>query len=419
MDGSEVVLAGWVHEIRDLGGVKFVILRDKTGLIQIILKKGMVDEETLELGKKLIKETAITCKGAVKSSKIAPGGREIIPKSMEVVGPVLKQVPFEVTGKVPADLDVRLNNRFIDLRRPETQAIFKVRSEVLKSFREKLVELGFQEINPPCIVGSATEGGTDLFPVVYFEREAFLAQSPQLYKQLAIMGGMDKVFMITPIFRAEKHNTTSHLNEAISMDIEMGWTDERGVMDVLEKVFLQILSNVKENCSNELQLLNVEVNVPASIPRYTYTKAIEKLNEAGVEIKWGGDFSKEHERKLWEVLGEELFFVHDWPTQVRAFYTMPYEDDESICHSFDLFYRGLEMVSGGQRIHIPDLLIKRLKAKGLKPASFESYIDSFRYGAIPHGGFGLGAERLTMALTKRTNIRECALFPRDRTRLTP
>ena len=419
LDGESVSLAGWVHEIRDFGQLKFILLRDKTGIVQLTVKKKEAPAEVLEASGKLVKETAVVASGVVKKSNAANLGFEIFPNSIEVVGPVFRQVPFEVTGKVPADLDVRLDHRFIDLRRVETTSIFKIRSELQRAFREKLVELGFQEINPPSIVSTSTEGGSDLFEVKYFEKKAFLAQSPQLYKQLAVMGGMDKVFMTQSVFRAEKHNTTSHLNEVTQMDAEMGFATDKDALSVLEKTFLHILSSVKANCATSLSNLGQEIKVPKMLQRITYTKAIETLQKNGVKIDWGSDFSKEQEQELTKFLGEEAFFLTEWPTKIRAFYSMPFEEDEEKCKAYDLMYRGIEVCSGAQRIHVPDMLIKQLKARGLHPSDFEYYIDAFRYGAVPHAGWSIGSERLTMQLTGMKNIRECALFPRDRHRITP
>ncbi|MFH1750053.1 MAG: aspartate--tRNA(Asn) ligase [Candidatus Micrarchaeota archaeon] len=418
-EGKDITLAGWVHETRTFGPINFVILRDRTGLMQIILKKGETPEPLIEKAKKLVKEAAIVVKGKVRSSKMANLGRELVPESIDVVGEVLKQVPFEITGKVPADLDVRLDKRFIDLRRIETQAVFRVRSEIQRAFREKLLEQKFQEINPPSLVEAATEGGTDLFEVKYFEKKAFLAQSPQLYKQLAVMGGMDKVFMICPIWRAEKHNTTQHLNEITQMDIEMGFADDKDALDALEKVFLHILNSVKKNCADALKTLSVELNVPKEIKRHTYTELVDLLSKSNFQMKWGDDFSKENEGHLQQLLNEEAFIITEWPTAVRAFYSMPLPDNPKICKAYDLMYRGLEIASGAQRIHIPDLLVKQLKAKEVDPKNFESYIDAFRYGAIPHAGWSIGSERLTMKLCNLQNIREASLFPRDRNRLLP
>lgn len=355
----------------------------------------------------------------MKESKIAPRGFEIIPSSFTILGEVHGIVPFEVTGKVPADLDVRLDKRYIDLRRLETSAIFKVRHHVQAGFREKLLELGFQEITPTCMVSVSTEGGTDLFPIVYFDKEAFLAQSPQLYKQIAVMGGIDKVFMTTPVFRAEKHNTQYHLNEVLQMDVEMGFATYDDALDALEKVSLNILQRVHDNCKEELELLNAPLAVPKSVPRVTYSQMVDKLNGRGEKMEWGVDFTKEQEKVMGDIVGAELFIISNWPTKVRAFYSMPDPDKPQECFAYDLMFRGLEIASGAQRIHEPELLKKQLAAKGLRPESFENYIDAFRYGAIPHAGWSIGAERITMKLTGRENIRECAMFPRDRHRLTP
>ncbi|MEM3690430.1 MAG: aspartate--tRNA(Asn) ligase, partial [Candidatus Micrarchaeia archaeon] len=307
MNGQKVTLAGWVHEVRDIGKVKFILLRDRSGIVQITGKKGVTDDAVLEK-MSLVKESVVKITGVVKEEKQARGGVEINPTEIVDLNPVKVKIPFEVTGKVPADLDVRLNHRQIDLRRIETSAVFKVKSQMLYSFREKLHQLGFQEINPPCIVSAATEGGTELFPVQYFEKQAFLAQSPQLYKQLAVVGGMDKVFMTTPIFRAEKHNTTTHLNELISLDVEMGFADHEDAMDVLEEVMKHIISSVVKNCSEELKVLGAELKVPKNIKKHTYAEVVELLNKNGVKMKWGEDFTREGEMKAAELLGEELFF---------------------------------------------------------------------------------------------------------------
>ncbi|MEM3399957.1 MAG: aspartate--tRNA(Asn) ligase [Candidatus Micrarchaeia archaeon] len=415
---GEITVAGWVHEIRDMGKLKFIILRDRTGLLQITAKAGVVSEEILNKID-FVKETVIQVKGRVVAEKQAMGGRELIPNEINVLGRVTERIPFEVTGKVPADLDVRLDNRHIDLRRIETQAIFRIKSEILRAFREKLISLGFQEIVPPCIVAAATEGGSNLFPVVYFEREAFLAQSPQLYKQMAVVGGMDKVFMTIPAFRAEKHNTTTHLNEVLQMDIEMGFADHNDVMDVLSAVLIHILKCVKERCSDDLDAINMKITVPEEIKRHTYTELVELLNKHGYEMAWGEDFTREHERKLQEILGEEAYLITEWPTNVRAFYSMPKDGNKKVCNAFDMMYRGVEIASGAQRIHIPELLVEQLLARGLDPENFEFYVRTFRMGAPPHAGWSIGLERIAMMICGVKNIREVAMFPRDRTRLTP
>jgi aspartyl-tRNA synthetase len=418
MNGEKVSLAGWVHEVRDMGKVKFLILRDRTGLVQVTGKKGVTDDAVLSK-MNLVKESVVKITGIVREEKQARSGVELNPIEIVDLNPVEVKIPFEVTGKVPADLDVRLNHRQIDLRRMETSAVFKVKSYMLHSFRERLHQLNFTEITPPCIVSAATEGGTELFPIEYFERKAFLAQSPQLYKQLAVIGGMDKVFMTTPVFRAEKHNTTTHLNELLSLDIEMGFANHEDAMDVLEDVIKYMIPDITKSCPEELKLLRAELKVPKKIERHTYTSVVELLNKNGDKMVWGADFSREQESKAAELLGEELFFITDWPTKSRAFYSMPNEQDPKVCNAFDLMYGGLEIASGAQRIHLPKLLVEQLTSRGLDPKEFDFYVNAFRMGAPPHAGWAIGAERLAMKLCNRDNIRECALFPRDRSRITP
>ncbi len=418
MDGQEVILAGWVHEVRDIGKIKFVQLRDRSGIAQVTAKKGVASEEVMK-AMSLVKESVVQIRGTVKAEKQSKKGYEVIPLEVKDLNPISAMVPFEVTGKVPAEIDVRLDNRTIDLRRLETSAVFKIQHEVLRAFREKLIELNFQEIRTPCIAAAATEGGTEVFRVEYFERHAYLVQSPQLYKQLAVIGGMDRVFMTVPVFRAEKHNTTTHLNEVLQMDAELGFGDHNDAMDVLEKAALHILSSVRKNCGEALKTLETEVLVPEKVPRYTYSDCVEKLKAAGEAMEWGHDFTKEQDKKLGELIPEELYFITEWPTKVRAFYSHPIEDAPEKCNAFDLIYRGLEIASGAQRIHKPEMLIDALKSRGLDPAGFEFYISPFRFGAPPHAGWSIGLERLTMKLAERENIREACLFPRDRHRLTP
>ena len=416
--GKEVTVAGWAHEIRDIGKLKFVLLRDRTGIIQVLGKPGMVPDDVI--AKMAVqKETVLSIRGTVKESKIAPGGIELVPSSIEILNHVEGKVPFDITEKVPPEIDFRLDHRYVDLRRAEPSAIFKIKSEISFAFRDKLRSLGFMEINPTCIVGAATEGGTDVFKIQYFEKDAYLAQSPQLYKQMAVVGGLDRVFMTTPVFRAEKHNTTSHLNEVLQMDIEMGFADHEDAMSVLEQVSLNVLSHVKKTCPAELETLHAPITVPDEVPRYTYTELFDKLAANGFKIEWGDDFSREAEAELIKDLKHELFFIHKWPTKVRAFYSMPDSQNEEICNAFDLMYKGTEIASGAQRIHIPELLVKALQKRGLEPRNFDFYVNAFKTGAPPHAGWSIGLERIAMKMCNQHNIRECALFPRDRTRTTP
>jgi len=418
-DGLEVTLYGWIHEIRDLGGIVFLVLRDREGFAQITLPKKKVLPEVFELAKKVRRESVVRVDGVVKREPKAPSGFEIIPKRIEVLNEADAPLPLEVTEKVPAELDTRLEHRFMDLRRPKVQAIFRIRHQVMQSVREFLSGEGFIEVHTPKIVSTATEGGTELFPVSYFEREAFLNQSPQLYKQVLMAAGFEKVFEIGPIFRAEEHNTVRHLNEAISIDIEMSFTDHEGVMSVLERLLAKIYEDVVEKCDKYLGWLNLKLEIPeVPFERITYDEALEIAASKGEEIPWGEDLST----GALKIIGDEIgghYFIVDWPTESKPFYAMPYENKPEISKSFDLMCDWLELASGAQRIHLYELLIENIKKKGLEPESFRFYLEAFRYGMPPHAGWGLGAERLLMSMLNLKNIRECVLFPRDRQRLVP
>ncbi len=419
MEGQKVTLYGWVHEVRDLGGLVFLLLRDREGIAQITLPRRFVDKKVFKLAKKIRRESVIKVVGEVKVEEKAPGGFEIIPESIEVLNESDAPLPLEVTEKVPAELDTRLDHRFMDLRRPRVQAIFRIRHQMLQTVREFLSSEGFIEVNTPKIVSTATEGGTELFPISYFEKEAFLNQSPQLYKQVLMGAGFEKVFEVGPIFRAEEHNTTRHLNEAISIDIEMSFTDHEGVMEVLERLVHRIYEDVSEKCERYLGWLEISLEVP-EIPfeRITYDEAIEIAARKGEEIPWGEDLSTTALKHVGDEIGGHYFIV-DWPTESKPFYAMSYEDKPEISKSFDLMYEWLELASGAQRIHLYDMLVESIRSKGMEPESFGFYLEAFRYGMPPHAGWGLGAERLLMSMLGLKNVREAVLFPRDRHRLVP
>ncbi len=415
---GKVRIGGWVHDFRDLGKLKFVYVRDITGIIQVTMKKGIVDDELLKRVS-VNKEDVVIFEGELKENKIAQDGVELIPTDFELLNSVERRLPVDPTGKVPSDPDTLMDFRYLDLRVPKTTAVFKIKSLVSGAFREKLKELQFTEIQPSAITGAATEGGTDVFPIQYFENKAYLVQSPQLYKQLAVIGGFDRVMMTVPVFRAEKHNTSTHLNEITQMDIEIGFANHNDAMEILEKVVLHILLTVKKQGANELKTAGAEINVPKKINRYTYSEMVEKLNNAGFKMSWGEDFSKDAEKKLSELVEDDLYFIYNWPTDIRAFYSMPSKEDPKICHAFDLIYRGLEIASGAQRIHQAGKLESELNRRGLTVSDFEFYLNAFRMGAPPHAGWSIGLERLVMKICNLQNIREAMMFPRDRTRLSP
>jgi len=320
---------------------------------------------------------------------------------------------------VDADLDTRLDVRFMDMRRPHTQAIFRIRHLILKSIREYFDREGFVEITTPKVVATATEGGTALFPITYFEREAFLNQSPQLFKQLMMSGGLDRVFEIGPIFRAEEHDTRKHLNEATSIDIEASFLDNEDVMVILENLVNHVYSDVAEKGSNYLKMLGTDIKIPETpFKRITYDEAIGIARDNGEKIEWGDDLSTESEHSIGETVGEHYFIV-DWPTKIKPFYAMPYENKPEICRAFDMMHPRMELSSGAQRVHSYELLRQRITDQGLNADGFDFYLKAFRYGMPPHAGWGLGAERLLMTMLGIDNIREVVLFPRDRRRLSP
>ncbi|MFH1403841.1 MAG: aspartate--tRNA(Asn) ligase [Candidatus Altiarchaeota archaeon] len=422
LDGKDVQVAGWVHDVRDLGKLKFLLIRDRGGVLQVTAKDGETPAEVMESINKLNKEAVVSVKGKVLVNNKAPRGFELKPDVVTLIADSVSPLPLDVTGKVDADLDTRLNNRFMDVRKPEVQAIFKIRAKIQEAYREFFINRGFIEINPPTVIAAASEGGTNLFPITYFEREAFLAQSPQLYKQMMMCTGLDKVFIMQPVFRAEPHNTPRHLNEILQMDVEKAFIkDEEGVLEELEGVVNHIMKRVCGECSEELKTLGreEEVVVPGlPFKRLTYDEVIDTLNENNIKIEWGEDIPPEGEKKLNELLNEPFIIKH-WPTKIRAFYSRPLDDRPEVCGAFDLDYMGMEMSSGAQRIHDHDQLVEALKRKGLNPENFEFYLKAFRYGMPPHGGWSIGAERITQAITGVKNIRECVLYPRDRTRVEP
>ena len=418
--GETVRLAGWVHDTRVLGKISFVVLRDGSGKCQVTATRGKVPDGVMKLIESLRQEDVIAVTGKVAKSKEARAGFEIVPEKIEVMNKSGTPLPLDPRAVTKANLDTQLDWRVLYMRTDEARAIFRIQSQVLRSFRDFLIDRGYLEIQPPVIIASASEGGADLFSLKYFEKTAYLAQSPQLYKQMCAIA-FEKVFTVLPVFRAEKFDQPTHLNELRQMDIEQAFATDEDVIKVLEECFAQMLKDVKKNCAEELKVLDREdLKIPKlPLRRVTYDEVIKLLQKAGEKIKWGDDFSKTQEKLMMKLVGEEAFVLKDWPTQAKAFYAMPDEENPKLCNAFDLIYNGLEVCSGTQRIHIPELLIKQLRAKGLNPDDFKFYTDCFRFGAPPHSGWSIGLERLTMQITGRSNIREATMFPRTRDRITP
>ncbi|UCG69281.1 MAG: aspartate--tRNA(Asn) ligase [Thermoplasmata archaeon] len=416
---KEVTVAGWIQDIRNLGGIAFILLRDKTHVLQVTAIKKHHGKDFFKKITTLPRESVIIVKGKVQPNEQVASGFEVLPTEMKVLGMAKTPLPLGVIDKVDADMDTRLDSRFIDLRKEEVAAIFKIRSTILRAVREVFEKEDFIEVHTPKIVATATEGGTALFKATYFEKKAYLNQSPQLYKQMLMATGFDRVYEIGPAFRAEEHDTTRHLNEFTSIDIEMAFSDEEDAMGVLERCVYNAILKTRENNENEMRLLGVDMDIPAlPLERITYNECLDIIKEGGVPMEWGEDFSME----AMKILGEKIsdfFFITRWPTKSKPFYTQPFEDEPELCRGFDLQYKEKEITSGAQRVHDVELLKKRLEEQDLEPSDFTFYLDAFEYGMPPHAGWGLGAERLTMILTGMQNIRECVLFPRDRKRLVP
>ncbi len=422
--GTEATFAGWVHEIRDLGGIAFLILRDKSGKLQVKIEKDNLDEDIVETALGVHRESVVEVTGKVEEEDRAPTGLEVVPDSVEVVAPADPELPLDPSGKVDAELPTRLDNRTLDLRRPEGQAIFEIRSVVLEALREEFRSFAATEINTPKIVATGTEGGTELFPITYFGEEAFMNQSPQLFKQLMVGSGLERVFEIGPIFRAEEHNTPRHLNEATSIDFESAFFDHTEAMDVCEAVVKAAYEAVEENCQRELEALGIADDFAApegEFPRLSYEEAIERINATGEldeQLVWGDDLPTEGEHALGQDVGEH-YFITDWPSEIKPFYIKDHDGEETLSTGFDMMHPRMELVSGGQREHRYDRLVQGFEQQGLDPDAFEYYTKMFKYGMPPHAGWGLGAERLLMTMLDLDNIREAVLFPRDRQRLSP
>jgi aspartyl-tRNA synthetase len=418
MNGAEVTLFGWVQEIRDLGGIRFVILQDREGTLQITIPKKKVNPEVLSKSDALQRRFCIAVKGTVKETKMTPRGIEVIPNQIKILNTAVEQLPLDVTGKTPANIETRLDARALDLCQEENVAAFKVQHVALDAIRGFLFEKGFLEVHTPRIIATATEGGAALFSVDYFGSKAFLAQSPQLYKEQLVMS-LERVFEVGPFFRAEVSNTRRHLSEFTSVDIEKAFANAEDVMALLEQVIHNACKTVKEKCTKELSTLKHKLDVPElPFKRLTYSQVLSDLKQQGVEVPFGEDIPTEAFRTIGK-LYPSFYFITDWPTHAKAFYIKPRADNPELCEGFDLMWRWIELVSGGTRIADKELLISRLQEQGLNPEAFRHHLQAFDYGMPPHAGWAIGLERLTMVLTGKKNIREVTFYPRDRLRLTP
>ena len=413
MAGQQVGLGGWIEDLREMGRMTFLTLRDSTGIAQVVVKGSL--NETV---RGLTRQSVVAVSGTVQGTKARDFEFEIRAEGITVLTRAVHPLPIDPIGRLQSGVDNRLNARALDMRNRRTAAIFRLRHHVMASMRRRLSETRFTEITTPKLIGSASEGGANLFSLDYFGRTAYLAQSPQLYKEQMTMG-LERVFEIASFYRAEKSHTGRHLTEFTSVDIEAAFMDYTDVMDVLEDLVVTVLRDVASGCGREMAEIGVSAQPPPEpFERITYSQAVSELRETGQEIEFGDDLLDSHLR----LVGERhpgFYFLTDWPQKLKPFYIMEQESNPEISRSFDLQYGYLELSSGGTRLHDPAVIRSRLQEQGLDPAGFTDHLRSFEWGMPPHSGWGLGLDRLMAVLAGVDNVREVVLYPRDPDRLSP
>ena len=413
MKGQDVILGGWVEDLRKMGKMTFLTLRDVTGIIQIILT-----DDVMKSIEDITRQSVVRVTGKIQDTKARDFECEIKADGIDVLTKAVHPLPIDPIGRLESHIDNRLNSRALDMRNQKTASIFKVRHHVLASLRKTLLEKKFIEITTPKIIGSASEGGANLFSLDYFGKQAYLAQSPQLYKEQMTIG-LERVFEIASFYRAEKSHTGRHLSEFTSVDIEAAFMDYTDVMNVLEDLVLNTFKYVSENCKEEQKILGNEITIPNSpFKKITYSEALEELNRKDVKLEFGDDLLDSHLR----IIGENhpgFYFITDWPIKLKPFYIMEKEDTPEISESFDLQFGYLELSSGGSRLHNPEKIKARLSEQDLDPATFSEHLQTFDWGMPPHAGWGLGLERLLTVILGIDNVREVILYPRDPERLKP
>ena len=424
--GQQVKIAGFVQIIRDQGSIKFLIIRDISGIIQVVITKASA--EAMATAESLSLESVVEIIGLAKEEKQAPDGIEIAAENISVLSLASPELPIPVNekGQEETDIQKRLDWRWLDLRKPEKSLIFKVWTLMEQSFREYWTQNGYIEIHSPKFMSTPSESGAELFEVKYFDRKAYLAQSPQFYKQMAIAAGFEQVFEIGPVFRANPSFTSRHDTEFTGYDAEISFIEShQEVMQEESKIIQYILERIKERYGKEiLALYGRDLIVPAiPFPQVTMEQAKEILKKLGIPSEKDGDLSPEEERKLSEYImekeGHEFVFVTEYPVEVRPFYHMRLKQNPKLTKSFDLLWNGLEITTGAQREHRYDILIAQAEEKGLKLEPIQFYLNFFKYGCPPHGGFGLGPSRMLMKMFNVGNVREVTYLYRGVKRLEP
>ncbi len=419
-EDERISLKGAIHTIRDMGDIVFVVLRRREGLFQCIYEKSKVTDFA-----KLKEAQTVKITGTIRSEQRAPHGFEILVEDVEIYSTPTKSMPLQISKwKLNTSLEAKLDYRAVALRNVRERAVFKIQEGITRGFRDYLYQEGFTEIHTPKLGAKSAEGGANLFKLEYFHRPAILQQSPQFYKQMMV-GVFDRVFETAPVFRAEKHNTKRHLNEYTSLDLEMGYIDSMDdIMDVETGFLKYTFELLKRDYAKELKMLAVELPEITEIPRVRFDEIKRKVSEKyDRKIKNPYDLEPEEEaligKYIKEETGSDFVFVTHYPSKKRPFYAMDDPADPTYTLSFDLLYKGLEITTGGQRIHKYDELIKKMETRNMEEEGMEDYLSVFAYGMPPHGGLGIGLERLTMELIGLENIRQATLFPRDQSRLVP
>ncbi|MFH1224341.1 MAG: aspartate--tRNA(Asn) ligase [Candidatus Diapherotrites archaeon] len=425
MHGKKALVGGWVNDVRAFGKLVFVKLRDAKGRVQVTAHAAKTDKAIFDALSSLTKESVVLIHGTVQKSAQAEGGFEILPEHVEIISAAHAPVPLDISGKIESDLSARLDWRSIDLRQPKNAAVFRVQAKLIQGAQEYLNEHGFLQVFTPCLMGTASESGADVFEVAFYGKKAYLRQDPQLHRQLTIAGGVEKLYDIGPSWRAEKSHTVKHLCEHRTIAVEWAFLgDEIEVERVQAEMVCAMLGRAKKDCARELEMFGVKLEVPkAPFPELRFPKIYEILKHAGKKIAHGEDIDAEAESLLREHVkkkyGTEFYFINRFPFAKKPFYVMRVDAEPEWARSIDLYYRGMELSSGGQREHRYGNLMKQVDEKSVSRQSVEWFTKFFKYGVPRHGGFAIGIERITQQLLGLENIREAVLFPRDTERVVP